>query len=107
LKLGVIRLFALAQDQHTFAKFVQREKTFLKRGKQTIDALTDANEIAPEDLFASLGRLGLACSRKPPFATVGAITISGSTASINGNVTQTAVNKMPPTIIVNYILRVI
>jgi hypothetical protein len=33
------------------------------------------------------------------------ITASG-TAALNGGVTQTAVNKMPPTIIVNYILRI-
>jgi microcystin-dependent protein len=33
--------------------------------------------------------------------------IAGTISSINGGVTQTAVNKMPPAIIVNYLLRVI
>jgi microcystin-dependent protein len=33
--------------------------------------------------------------------------LTGSTASINGAVTQTALNKMPPAIIVNYILRIL
>jgi microcystin-dependent protein len=39
--------------------------------------------------------------------TTGTVTVTGTISSLNGNVTQTAVNKMPPTIIVNYILRVI
>jgi microcystin-dependent protein len=34
-------------------------------------------------------------------------TPSGTISSINGGVTQTAVNKMPPAIVVNYILRIL
>ena len=65
LQFGVVRLFAPPQVRHAFAQFVQREKTFLIGGEQSVDAFTNASEIASEGVFTAFGRVGLARGCEP------------------------------------------
>ena len=61
LQFGIVRLLAPPQLRHALAQLIQRQKAFLVGSEQTIDALADTNELTPESLFASFGRVGLAC----------------------------------------------
>ncbi len=63
LQLGLVRLLAPPQPRHPFAKLVQREKTFLESGKQTLDALSDAHKLTSQGLFSPLGWISLTRSR--------------------------------------------
>jgi len=61
---------ASSQLRHALAQLFDREKTFLISGEQTIDALADADDITPEPLFATFGRISLASCREPPLDLV-------------------------------------
>jgi hypothetical protein len=65
-QLGRMRLFPPPQRRHAFAKLVQREKAILESGKQTLNALSDAEDLGSQGLFTPLGRIGLARSRQSP-----------------------------------------
>jgi hypothetical protein len=65
LQFSAVRLFAPPQVRHAFAQFVQREKTFLIGGEQSVDAFTNAGEIASEGVFTAFGRIRLACGGEP------------------------------------------
>ena len=67
LQLGIVCLFAPPQLWHALAQFIQREKTFLIGGEQTVDALADANELSPESLLAPFCWVGFARGCETPF----------------------------------------
>jgi hypothetical protein len=60
LQFCVAGLFALPQVRHALAQLVEREQAVLVSGEQTLDALADVNQIAPQSLLATFGRVGLA-----------------------------------------------
>jgi hypothetical protein len=71
LQLGIMPLLTPSQRRYAFAKLVQREKTVLERAQQSVDALSDANQLAAQGLFALPSRIDLARRRKPPLDLIG------------------------------------
>lgn len=95
----------------TMAQSALPNATLSVTGTVTTTASSGAAAISPSTLSTASTQAGESGPNlfynSNQYASIAAIFSSGLTASLNGNVTQTAVNKMPPVVVAECVVRVL